>query len=157
MWRSRCAASGRRFGGHLILTLTRWDASQPPVPSNLVLLMQNEAQKLATQGQGAFSEEVQQKIGARLQWARGVCANSWETFDHTGGPVPPSGVKTRKGAGGSVAASAAATSVGVVMGSGLWSVPAATTTTATTATAVAGLVVSFMLGYSFSRLAQNKL
>lgn len=88
MWRSRCAVTNRRFGGHVILTLTRWDASLPPRPDNLVLMMQNEAQKLCDNGHAAFSEEVQQRIEERLRWARVACENSWETFDHTGGKQP---------------------------------------------------------------------
>jgi hypothetical protein len=86
VWRSRCASTSRRFGGHVILTLTRWDASQPPTPHNLVLLMQNEAQKLHEHGKEAFPKEVVARIEERLAWAKKVCEDSWETLDHTGGP-----------------------------------------------------------------------
>lgn len=69
----------------MILTLTRWDASLPPVPYNLVLMMQNEAQKLCDKGHEAFPVEVRRRVEERLAWAKEACANSWETFDHTGG------------------------------------------------------------------------
>ena len=69
----------------MILTLTRWDAALPPRPYNLVLMMQNEAQKLCDKGHEAFPVEVRQRIEERLAWAKEACANSWETFDHTGG------------------------------------------------------------------------
>eukprot|EP01034_Spumella_vulgaris_P037752 gene37752-46582_t len=69
IWRSRCATTGLRFGGHVCLALTRWDATKPPTPDNLVMLMQKEADKLHTQGQSAFSPELVQKITARLAWA----------------------------------------------------------------------------------------
>ena len=42
VWRSRCAITQRKFGGHATLVLTRWDANQPPTPYNLVLLMPHE-------------------------------------------------------------------------------------------------------------------
>ena len=85
VWRSRCASTNRRFGGHVILTLTRWDASLPPSPSNLVLMMQNEAQKLHEIGRSAFPDDVVARISERLAWAKRVCEDSWETLDHTGG------------------------------------------------------------------------
>ena len=47
VWNSRCAITHRRFGGHIMLTLTRWHADEPASAYNLVLIMQNEAAKLA--------------------------------------------------------------------------------------------------------------
>lgn len=72
----------------MILTLTRWDASLPPRPYNLVLMMQNEAQKLCDVGHSVFPVEVRERIEERLRWAKEACSNSWETFDHTGGKQP---------------------------------------------------------------------
>ena len=70
MWKSRCAVTNCRFGGHVILTLTRWDADKPPVMSNLVLMMQAQAQILHEKGQGAFDAATVDKIRARLDWAK---------------------------------------------------------------------------------------
>lgn len=58
----------------MCLTLTRWDASRPPAPDNLVLLMHGEAQRLAEKGHSAFRPEVVQRITSRLAWASGVIA-----------------------------------------------------------------------------------
>lgn len=58
----------------MCLTLTRWDASRPPVSDNLVLLMHGEAQRLAEKGHSAFRPEVVQRITDRLAWASGVMA-----------------------------------------------------------------------------------
>ena len=84
VWKSRCAITQKRFGGHIILTLTRWDATKPPTPDNLVLMMQNEADKLATKGKEAFPEDKVQKITARLAWAKQVCEDSWEGVNPKG-------------------------------------------------------------------------
>lgn len=54
----------------MILTLTRWDPTKPPVMSNLVLMMQKEAQILHEKGQGAFDAATIEKIKARLDWAK---------------------------------------------------------------------------------------
>lgn len=70
VWKSRCAVTGCRFGGHVILTLTRWDATKPPVMSNLVLMMQKEAQLLHERGQQAFDSLTVEKIQSRLDWAK---------------------------------------------------------------------------------------
>jgi hypothetical protein len=72
MWKSRCVITQKRFGGHIILTLTRWDAQRPPALDNLVLMMQNEATKLAEQGTSAFAPEIVQRVEKRLAWAREV-------------------------------------------------------------------------------------
>lgn len=48
--------------------------------------MQNEARKLAELGpHGAFDSDTVTRISERLLWAKKVCADSWETLDHTGG------------------------------------------------------------------------
>jgi hypothetical protein len=84
VWRSRCAVTGRRFGGQLTMCLTRWDAEQPPCASNLVLMLQEQAVRLAALGHAAFDADTQAKISQRLCWARTVCDESWETPDgHT--------------------------------------------------------------------------
>jgi hypothetical protein len=72
VWKSRCAVSQKRFGGHVILTLTRWDPTQPPTPYNLVLIMQDDALRLATHGKSVFPPEVVNRIEARLAWAKEV-------------------------------------------------------------------------------------
>lgn len=81
IWHSRCAVTNRRFGGHISLTLTRWDPNQPPTPYNLVLMMQNEAATLAEKGPSAFTEEIQKKIMGRLAYAKTICEDSWDTLD----------------------------------------------------------------------------
>ena len=48
--------------------------------------MQNEAQRILEFGaMNAFSPETTKRIVERLAWAKRVCEDSWETFDHTGG------------------------------------------------------------------------
>ena len=65
--------TNRRFGGHIILTLTRWRSDKPPTAGNLVLIMQDQAEKLASLGSGkAFSPEVVKKIEQRLLWAEDI-------------------------------------------------------------------------------------
>lgn len=82
IWRGRCAITNRRFGGHIILTLTRWDPVLPPVPYNLVLMMQSDAEKLRTQGKSVFPVEIIEKVEERLKWAKNICENSWERVDY---------------------------------------------------------------------------
>lgn len=56
-----------------MLTLTRWRPDLPPTASNLVLMMQDQAEKLVSQGKhAAFSSEVVRKIEQRLLWAASV-------------------------------------------------------------------------------------
>jgi hypothetical protein len=81
VWRCRCAVSNRRFGGQLTLTLSRWHADQPPTPYNLVLLMQDAANQLMEKGHSAFPMEIQKKISERLEWAKDICKDSYETLD----------------------------------------------------------------------------
>lgn len=73
VWKGRDAVSNRRFGGHLLPTLTRWDANAPCSPYNLILLLQGDAQKLMDHGHAAFPDELVQKINERLAWAKRVC------------------------------------------------------------------------------------
>lgn len=90
MWNSRCAVTNRRFGGHIILTLTRWRADKPPVASNLVLMMQDQAELLHTCGHAAFSPAIVQKIEQRLLWAAKVLMDD-EIF-----PTPSNAVKPNR-------------------------------------------------------------
>lgn len=71
----------KKFGGHVILTLTRWNEDQPPTPDNLVLIMQNEAKILAEQGRSAFPVEVVQRIVERLAWAKLVYDKEFIHYD----------------------------------------------------------------------------
>jgi hypothetical protein len=139
VWRSRCAVTNRRFGGHICLTLTRWDPTLPPVPYNLVLLMQNEAQKLYEQGHAAFAPEVVRAITERLAWAKKVCEDSWETLDHTGGkekcPIVEKPVKSVAAVSDSGSAQRGACAV-----QGHW------------ALSVAAVTAAFLVGYGSSRL-----
>jgi hypothetical protein len=81
VWKSRCAITSKRFGGHYILTLTRWHPDLPPTPYNLVLMMQSDADKLATLGkEQAFSQELIEKIEKRLEWAKSVYCSE-DQFD----------------------------------------------------------------------------
>jgi hypothetical protein len=73
VWKCRCPVSLKRFGGHMTLTLIRWNRDLPPEPDNLVLLMQTEANKLMELGkEKAFSIEMIEKIEERLKWASKV-------------------------------------------------------------------------------------
>lgn len=87
VWKSRCAITHKRFGGHIILTLTRWDASKPPTPYNLVLMMQNEADKLSEKGWDAFPPELVAKINRRLEWAEKACDDSWDPKTPAAGEI----------------------------------------------------------------------
>ena len=68
IWGGRCAISGKRFGGHNPLSLTRWDPERGPAVDNLVLLAASEAGKLVKEGSGAFSQEQVAAVQKRLQW-----------------------------------------------------------------------------------------
>jgi len=73
MWGSRCAVTNRRFGGHLTLTLTRWDPNHAPTAANLVLMMQDQAEKLLVlkdSREALFGEAVVERIETRLRWAK---------------------------------------------------------------------------------------
>lgn len=84
MWHSRCAITNRRFGGHVILTLARWNPAIPPYPHNLVLVMQTEAQKLEATGIAELPREVVQRVEERLKWAETVCADAWSSTSSSG-------------------------------------------------------------------------
>eukprot|EP00605_Chrysophyceae_sp_TOSAG23-4_P001473 GSChrysophyteH1.ASY1.ANO1.1609.1 assembled CDS len=82
VWGSRCAISGKRFGGHQPLVMVRWRRSKSPSVDNLVLmtadkakLIEDEDSVAAEQGvdtPGCFEAEVTARIEARLMWARTV-------------------------------------------------------------------------------------
>ena len=130
VWRSRCAITQRKFGGHATLVLTRWDAIQPPTPYNLVLLMPHEAEKLAgitgvesgvVMGDAAgggtgdgkvvvgYKEslpvDVIERIEARLRWAKKVYEDVYLSYDtSTDGKSTPllSHIHDRVGSGDGV-------------------------------------------------------
>ena len=77
VWHTRCAATGRKIGGHAPMVLTRWDAAKAPTPYNLVLMQRTLAQQLEEGGQGSFAPEVVETINRRLAWAERVCAGAW--------------------------------------------------------------------------------
>jgi len=78
VWHSRCAITGRKFGGHAPLVLIRWDKDHPPSPSNLVLLMQPYAE-LVTKGDMSFlKDEDKDRINMRLKWAHSQSKGYWE-------------------------------------------------------------------------------
>lgn len=77
IWRTRCAATGRKIGGHAPMVLTRWEVDQPPTPYNLVLITRTLAVKFEEEGKSCFSEEVVDTINQRLLWARRVCQGAW--------------------------------------------------------------------------------
>lgn len=71
-----------------MLTLTRWHANEPASAYNLVLIMQNEAAKLAENNgnpDGVFPPDVIAKIEKRLQWAKRVYCEEIMPFDY--GPI----------------------------------------------------------------------
>ena len=78
VWRSRCPISQKKFGGHMVLMLVRWNQDQPVSPYNLVLVMQQEGEKLMEHGNQIFPTEIQAKINQRLAWAQRVCEDSWQ-------------------------------------------------------------------------------
>ena len=77
VWHTRCAATGRKIGGHAPMVLTRWDAGKAPTPHNLVLMQRTLAQQLEEGGQGSFAPEVVENINRRLAWAERVCVGAW--------------------------------------------------------------------------------
>lgn len=84
VWRSRCAVTGRKFGGHIGLVFTRWNPDIPPTPYNLVLLMIPEAVKLEEKGHDAFPPEIVEKIERRLHWAKQVTEGCWTNYGTLG-------------------------------------------------------------------------
>ena len=78
MWRTRCAVSARKIGGHAPLILTRWYADQPPTPYNLVLMQRPYAMMLEEGGYAALPSECIARIEERLKWSKEVCRGAWE-------------------------------------------------------------------------------
>ena len=78
VWGSRCAVTGRRFGGHAPLMLVRWDRDAAPTVDNLVLMTKPFAEKVeAGDKEGhrmpvCFEADIKGKIEGRLAWARVV-------------------------------------------------------------------------------------
>ncbi|CBJ33328.1 conserved unknown protein [Ectocarpus siliculosus] len=75
MWRGRCPVTGRRALGSNILELSRWDRSEDGpgcVPSNLVLLAVDVANKLDEDGAGCVSAAAREKIEATLASQRAL-------------------------------------------------------------------------------------
>jgi len=70
VWGGRCAFSGKRFGGHNPLALSRWDPTRPPQLDNLVLLAASEGSKLAQGGPAAFTAEQRAAVDERLAWVK---------------------------------------------------------------------------------------
>ena len=82
LWSGRCAITQKRFGGHAPLVLTRWNAKQPPVPHNLVLMIQTQANLLLDNksiGEDGlpvcFPPDVTCFITQRLAWGRALLAD----------------------------------------------------------------------------------
>jgi len=75
VWKSRCAVTGKRFGGHAPLVLTRWDPKAPLTPFNLVLMMQTHATAFAEGKE--FPDDVKERIEGRLAWAKQQCKDAW--------------------------------------------------------------------------------
>ena len=70
IWGGRCPITGKRFGGHNPLMLTRWRAELHPNIFNLVLVGQSEIEKCRELGPNAFEADgIKQKIDNRLKWA----------------------------------------------------------------------------------------
>ena len=70
IWGGRCPITGKRFGGHNPLMLTRWRAELPPDMFNLVLVGQSEMEKCRKIGPDAFEADgIKEKIDNRLKWA----------------------------------------------------------------------------------------
>lgn len=69
MWRGRCPATGRRALGSNILEICRWDRSEGGpgcIPSNLVLLAVDVADKVDAEGATVIDAAVRAKIEATL-------------------------------------------------------------------------------------------
>jgi hypothetical protein len=101
VWKGRCAISNKRFGGHILPTLTRWDGAQPCSPHNLVLMLQSEAEKLAEKGHEAFSAQTREFIEKRLAWAKQVClSEDLSTACINTGATTSSTARRKRGANG---------------------------------------------------------
>ena len=93
VWRTRCAVSARKIGGHAPLILTRWYADQPPLPYNLVLMQRPYALLLEKGGHAALPQDCIARIEERLKWAEEVCRGAWigsnKNSSIVSTPVPP--------------------------------------------------------------------
>ena len=98
VWGSRCALSGKRFGGHQPLVLLRWRKDLPPTPDNLVLMSTSFAQEVVNEENdvtisvnckasenaqranipGCFNKETTARIQKRLQWAKAAVGDVFE-------------------------------------------------------------------------------
>ena len=108
VWKSRCALTKRKFGGHSTLVLTRWDKGAPPTPDNLVLLMPKEAEALHTpEGYTALPAELRQSISERLAWAKQVYNGDFTYYRGEGGRSGASDGTRSRGSGSAVVAEAA--------------------------------------------------
>lgn len=79
VWRSKCAVTGKKFGGTRPLLLTRWDPTLPPTPYNIVLMLEPHALKMEEKGMEAFTIENINKINDRLKWAKRQCEGYWHS------------------------------------------------------------------------------
>ena len=79
VWHSRCAITGRKFGGHAQLILVRWNEKELPSPSNLVLLMQPYADAMVKGDMSFLKDDALNRINMRLLWAKAVSKGFWES------------------------------------------------------------------------------
>ena len=90
VWGSRCAVTGRRFGGHAPLQLVRWRRDLPPTIDNLVLMTKPLVEKVELHDKACpteraptcFDKEVTQRIEGRLAWARKIVRMDSLTADN---------------------------------------------------------------------------
>ena len=82
VWQGRCCLTGKRFGGHAPLVLTRWNSHLPVYPYNLILMIQTSANlMLKPENIGAdgvptcYPPHIVEKIKARLDWAKTLCGD----------------------------------------------------------------------------------
>jgi len=102
IWGSRCAISGKRFGGHQRLVLMRWNRSKGPEPDNLVLMIDNYAKMIEDEEKNwsnndkekkenftpkCFHNDILIKINNKLQWASTV-VNGDNYNDNSNGNSP---------------------------------------------------------------------
>jgi hypothetical protein len=78
VWHSRCAITGRKFGGHAPLVLVRWNEDQLPSPSNLVLLMLPFAESITKGDLSFLKDDDKDRISMRLKWAYSQSKGYWE-------------------------------------------------------------------------------
>lgn len=93
VWGSRCAITGRRFGGHAPLMLVRWDRDAPPCLDNLVLMTKPHAEKVEAGDKehrvpACFEADVKARIEDRLAWARTVAGSDKAVSGGTGAMRP---------------------------------------------------------------------